>query len=145
MPLCFAVFKFRKSMIPVCAAIVYSIALPWCSGIVTQHFNNGVSDQSFTYSVPNLLAHTLVAVAAVFVIWWGVRLVSRALVNLGIVWFALAVGWFYYSDIFDKVGRSLGLIGLGVLFLAGGWALEKTRRGLLAHMSPGAATPKEAQ
>jgi hypothetical protein len=48
-----------------------------------------------------------------------------ALVNLGIVGFAIAVGWFYFSDIFDKVGRSLGLIGLGVLFLAGGWALEK--------------------
>jgi hypothetical protein len=50
------------------------------------------------------------------------------------VWFALAVGWFYFSDLYDKMGRSLGLIGLGVLFLAGGWVLEKTRRGLMARM-----------
>jgi hypothetical protein len=42
--------------------------------------------------------------------------------------------WFYFSDIFDKVGRSLGLIGLGVLFLAGGWALERWRRRLIGHM-----------
>jgi hypothetical protein len=32
------------------------------------------------------------------------------------------------------VGRSLGLIGLGVLFLAGGWALERMRRRLIARM-----------
>jgi uncharacterized membrane protein len=63
-----------------------------------------------------------------------VRQASKALVNLGMVWFAVAVAWFYFSDVFDKVGRSLGLIGLGVLFLAGGWALEKMRRGLLARM-----------
>ena len=30
-----------------------------------------------------------------------------------------------------KLGRSLGLIGLGVLFLAGGWALERMRRQIL--------------
>ena len=62
------------------------------------------------------------------------RQASRALVNLGIVYFALAVAWFYFSNIFDKIGRSLGLIGLGVLFLAGGWGLELTRRSLLARM-----------
>ena len=84
--------------------------------------------------MPNLLAHALVAAFCVFIIWWGVRQASRALVNLGIVGFAIAVGWFYFSDIFDKVGRALGLIGLGILFLAGGWALEKMRRGLIGRM-----------
>jgi cbb3-type cytochrome oxidase subunit 3 len=60
------------------------------------------------------------------------------------VWFAIAVGWFYFSDLFDKMGRSLGLIGLGILFLAGGWALEKTRRSLMARMAAEAAPLKEA-
>ncbi len=70
----------------------------------------------------------------------------RALVNLGIVGFAVAVAWFYFSDIFDKVGRSLGLIGLGILFLAGGWALEKMRRRILAGMdSTGQSTEKAAE
>ena len=64
--------------------------------------------------------------------------------NLGIVYFGLAVGWFYFSNIFDKVGRSLGLIGLGVLFLAGGWALEKMRRRLLARMETAAPLAQEA-
>ena len=42
------------------------------------------------------------------------------------------------------MNRSLGLIGLGVLFLAGGWALEKMRRRILARMAP-AAPPAPAQ
>jgi len=47
------------------------------------------------------------------------------------------------SNILDKMDRSLGLIGLGVLFLAGGWALEKMRRRLMARMN--AAGSKVAQ
>jgi hypothetical protein len=43
------------------------------------------------------------------------------------------------------MGRSLGLIGLGVLFLAGGWALEKTRRSLLAHMAHTPASLEETR
>jgi hypothetical protein len=64
---------------------------------------------------------------------------SKSLVNLGIVGFAIAVAWFYLSNILDKMDRSLGLIGLGVLFLAGGWALEKMRRRLMARMDAAGA------
>jgi hypothetical protein len=39
----------------------------------------------------------------------------------------------------DKLGRSLGLIMLGVLFLAGGWLLERTRRRLIGHITGDAA------
>ena len=38
---------------------------------------------------------------------------------------------FYFSQVMDKLGRSASLIGLGVLFLAGGWALEQMRRRLV--------------
>ncbi len=71
----------------------------------------------------------------IFICWWGVRLGSRALVNLGIVGFAASVAWFYFSSVMTKLNRSLGLIGLGVLFLAGGWALEQMRRCILAGIS----------
>jgi hypothetical protein len=43
--------------------------------------------------------------------------------------------WFYFSDIMGKLDRSLGLIMLGALFLAGGWMLEKARRKLVASFS----------
>ena len=134
LPLLIALIKLRKSLAPVAVAIGFSVALPWCVRLVTQHYDYGKYHNSYTYTVPNLLAHALVAAFCVFIIWWGVRQASRALVNLGIVGFAIAVAWFYFSDIFDKVGRALGLIGLGVLFLAGGWALEKMRRGLIGRM-----------
>jgi uncharacterized membrane protein len=134
LPLTIALFRLWKSMLPTFAALVLAIALPWCMQIRTQSFDNGPYHQTYTYSVPNLWAHALVAAFAVFIIWWGVHEVSRALVNLGMVGFAISVIWFYFSDIFDKVGRSLGLIGLGVLFLAGGWALERMRRRLIGHM-----------
>jgi hypothetical protein len=134
LPLCIALIRLRKSLIPVTVAIVFSIALPWCQRIRTEHFNFRDTHSSWVRNEPNLAAHALVAAFAVFIIWWGVRQASKALVNLGIVGFAIAVGWFYFSDIFDKVGRSLGLIGLGILFLAGGWALEKARRRLIDRM-----------
>jgi uncharacterized membrane protein len=145
LPLFLAVFKFRKSLAPVAAASVFSIALPWCTRNWTENYNFGPYHTVFHRHEPNLAAHALVAAFAVFIIWWGVRLASRALVNLGIVGFAVVVGWFYFSDIFDKVGRSLGLIGLGILFLTGGWALEKARRGLMARMDSEASSPREAQ
>jgi uncharacterized membrane protein len=132
LPLMFAVFNFRKSLIPVLVATGFSIALPWCLTIRTERYNNGLNP--YTSAEPNLAAHALVAALAVFIILWGVRQVSQALVNLGILGFAIAVGWFYFSDIMDKLDRSLGLIGLGILFLAGGWALEKWRRKLVAGM-----------
>jgi uncharacterized membrane protein len=34
----------------------------------------------------------------------------------------------------DKLGRSVSLIGLGLLFLLCGWFLEKSRRRLLARL-----------
>ena len=147
LPLMVAVFKFSKSVIPVVVAICFSIALPWCQRFWTLTYNNPFdgSHWSFPRNEPNLAAHALVAAFAVFLIWWGVRHVSHVLVNLGIIGFAIAVGWFYYSDILDKFGRSLGLIGLGVLFLAGGWTLEKWRRRLLADMGKADVSDEEEE
>ena len=145
-PLLIAAFHGHKGIVPIAAAIAFSLALPWCYRSWTESYNgaNGVKVE-YTSTSPNLFAHALVAAFAVFLCWWGVRLVSRALVNLGIVGFAAAVGWFYWSDIMSELNRSLGLIGLGVLFLAGGWALEKMRRRVLARMAPAhAAAPGAA-
>ncbi len=135
LPLVIAAFHGHKGLIPIALAIAFSLALPWCyrASVNTYKLGNG-RVVSYTNTVPNFAAHVLTAAFAVYLCWWGVRLASRALVNFGIVGFAAVVGWFYFSDIFDALGRSLGLIGLGVLFLAGGWALEKMRRRILAGM-----------
>ena len=146
LPLFPALFRFGKSFVPVAAAVMVAAVLPWCSHMLVTHseFSKG-HPVSYTQGEPNILAPILVAAFAVFSIWWGVRQFSKALVNLGIVGFAITVVWFYFSNILDKFGRSLGLIGLGILFLAGGWALERMRRRLIAEMSPQSETPEVAQ
>ena len=135
LPLLVALFRFSKSLVPVAVSLAISLALPWCSRTWTESYNYGVSHGSYNRTEPVLTAHALVAAFCVFIIWWGVRHASKALVNLGIVGFGITVIWFYFSDLWDKVGRSLGLIGIGILFLAGGWALEKMRRKLVSQMS----------
>ena len=145
-PLAVAAFRGHWGLVPPAAAIGFTILLPWCQRIWIEQFNYGNGYKgSFTRNEPNLAAHALVAAFAVFIIAWGMRQTSRALVNLGTVYFAIAVAWFYFSNIFDKVGRSLGLIGLGVLFLAGGWGLEIMRRRLLARMEPQGTAVLEAE
>ncbi len=145
LPLAIAAFHGHKGLIPPVLAVAYSIALPWCSRNWIDYETYGTNHYTFARHEPNLAAHALVATFAIFLCWWGVRLASKALVNFGIAGFAVAVGWFYYSDILDKMGRSLGLIGLGVLFLAGGWVLEKMRRRILTGMEKADRTIQEAK
>ncbi len=146
LPLAIAAFHGHKGLIPITLAIGFSIALPWCYRTTMKMYTWGNGHtSSFTYTTPNFAAQVLVAAFAVYLCWWGVRLTSRALVNFGIVGFATVVGWFYFSDIFDELGRALGLIGLGVLFLAGGWALEKMRRRILAGISPAGESVRMAK
>ena len=56
-------------------------------------------------------------------------------INLGLAGFALTALVFYFSSVMDRLGRSASLIGLGLLFLGGGWALERARRQLLARVA----------
>jgi uncharacterized membrane protein len=107
--------------------------LPWAH----IHFIEKIGDGTLYHSEPNTLAYALVAATSVFFVWWGVRNVAKPLVNYGVVAFALTVMWFYFSSVMNKLDRSLGLIVLGILFLAGGWALELTRRRIVAGMETG--------
>jgi len=76
--------------------------------------------------------HGLCALGAVGLILWGLREASAERVNLGVGGFAVTLAAFYFSSVMDKLGRSLGLMVLGLLFLVGGWQLERLRRRLNA-------------
>jgi uncharacterized membrane protein len=127
--------RHRRSVPPIALVAALAYALPWCQRVITE----SVAWGGRPYTEPNLIAHALVSGAAVALIAWGVRTLSTSLVNYGVVAFAMTVIWFYFSSVMDKLGRSLGLIVLGVLFLAGGWALELTRRKLLVDIAGGKA------
>ena len=126
----------RRSLVPAVAITAMTFAVPWLHTVITEH--NGLA-MTWNHSEPLAAMYALVAATCVFLAWWGVHQASKAMVNYGIAAFALTVMWFYFSDIMGNLDRSLGLIGLGVLFLAGGWALEQTRRRLVSGMTEVAA------
>jgi len=84
-----------------------------------------------------LAMYGLLALGAVGIVFWGLRDQQRLAINVGVLGFAFAVLGFYFSSLYDKLGRALGLIGIGVLFIGGGWLLERARRRLIARMQAG--------
>jgi uncharacterized membrane protein len=84
-----------------------------------------------------LAMYGLLALGAVGVVFWGLRDQQRLAINVGVLGFALAVLGFYFSSLYDKLGRALGLIGIGVLFIGGGWLFERARRRLIARLQAG--------
>ncbi len=75
------------------------------------------------------------AIGAAGLAAWGIREGRAERVNLAFGGLAITVMAFYFSSVIDKLGRSASLIGMGLVFLGGGWLLERTRRRLLAQMS----------
>lgn len=76
-----------------------------------------------------------VGFGACLLCWWGVHDSRRLFINYGTAIFTLNLLAFYYSEVMqlDKMGRSMGLILLGVIFLAGGWVLSRLRSDLIAR------------
>jgi uncharacterized membrane protein len=99
----------------------------------------GVAALAATGSGVSLFEYFWCGVGAVGLIAWGVRDERPERINLGMAGFSITVLAFYFSSVMDKLGRSASLIGLGLLFLAGGWAMEKLRRTLVARIRQGAA------
>jgi hypothetical protein len=74
------------------------------------------------------------ALGAVGLVAWGVETARTERINVGAAALAVTIITFYFSEVMDKFGRSASLIGLGLLSIAGGWALERARRGLIRHV-----------
>lgn len=132
-----AAWRQRSAAVPVVATMIVTFLLPWLEK--PMHRDLSFNASGYDYTIPSVAAYIVVGLLAGLYAWWGVRERSAPLVNFGVIAFALVVAWFYFSDLMDKLGRSLGLIGLGIVFLAGGWLLERFRRRLIAQMaaSPG--------
>jgi uncharacterized membrane protein len=132
-PLLAAWWFKRSSVVPVAVVLVTCIVLPHLHQVVEPTRRYGSA-----YLEPSVGAYLWVGLLAAFCAWWGLRERSRALINYGIGTFALTVLWFYFSSVMDKLGRSFSLIMLGLLFLGGGWLLEKMRRKLVAQVKEAA-------
>jgi len=127
-------FVLRKSQ-----ARTNAVAAVWVLMIGTFHARHEDTGGSLSIFAWNSLGpYFWAGVGALGMVGWGLYERRRERINLGVAGFALTVIIFYFSDVMDKLGRSASLIGLGVLFLFGGWALERARRQLVARVAGGA-------
>jgi Predicted membrane protein (DUF2157) len=85
-------------------------------------------------SVMTLALYALCALGSVWLVAWGLSERRKERLNLGIAAFAISILFFYFDSFMGKIGRSASLLILGALCLAGGYALEITRRRLVARM-----------
>jgi uncharacterized membrane protein len=106
------------------AAVWNGVAVVWA--LLLALISSGPSDHILTY-VWGLIGSIGLAL-------WGVRESRSERINLGVAGFAITLLCFYFSDVMDKLGRSASLIVLGLLFLGGGWLLERTRRRLISQI-----------
>jgi uncharacterized membrane protein len=126
-------FVLRKS-----AAWTNAIAAVWVLVIGTFRATHEETGGNLpVYAWNSLGPYFWAGIGALAMVGWGLLERRRERINLGVAGFALTVIIFYFSDVMDKLGRSASLIGLGVLFLFGGWALERTRRQLVARVAGG--------
>ena len=118
---------------------VNALATIWVLGIGTFHSPSRDTGRALLlYAWNSLGPYFWAGVGALGLVAWGLLERRKERINLGVAGFALTVVIFYFSDVIDKLGRSASLIGLGVLFLFGGWVLERTRRQLVARVAGGA-------
>ena len=89
-------------------------------------------------ALADVLPYFWSAILSVGMVAWGITERRSERINLGVAGFALTVLVFYFSSVMDRLGRSASLIGLGLLFLGGGYVVERTRRRLVAQAAGGA-------
>ena len=124
-------FLFRRS-----AAWMNAVAALWIFvlSLLPAPWRHADAETALGFIVQTLGPLLWECLGAIGLIAWGLREGSPGRVNLGMAGFGLAILAFYFSELMDKMGRSVSLIGLGVLLLLGGWLLERTRRRLVQQV-----------
>lgn len=121
------------------AAWLNVIAALWVVALGTTGPHPGAGESLLRYEWRELGPYAMWALGSLGLIAWGLKEARKELINLGIAGFALTVLAFYFSAVMDKLGRAASLVGLGLLFVLGGWLLEKTRRRLVVRLEKGQA------
>jgi uncharacterized membrane protein len=117
------------------AAWINAVAAAWVVllGAVSIHgltiFGNPPQSE-----IAQLRTYAACLIGAIGLIAWGVNEARAERINLGVAGFCITVLIFYFSSVLDKLDRSASLAGLGILFLLGGWQVERLRRRLLARL-----------
>jgi uncharacterized membrane protein len=116
------------------ASWVNAIAALWVVLLGTTSVRSAPPEDRLYSLWRELGTYAVCAVGSIGLIASGLKEARKERINLGIAGFALTVLAFYFSTVMDRLGRAASLVGLGLLFLLGGWLLEKIRRRLLAQL-----------
>ena len=119
----------RRESWPIVLAAVWVVV----QGKLPFHFQTE-NESLAVYALHSLGPYLWSAAGAIGLIAWGVHDRIKSRINLGMALFAFSLLSFYFSDLLDKLSRSVSLISFGVLFLVCGYFMEKTRRRLIAHV-----------
>ena len=103
------------------AAWMNLIAALWVVALGTTSLPSQPNESLLRFIWRELGPYALCALGSIGLIAWGLKEARKERINLGVAGFALTVLLFYFSNVMDKLGRSASLIGLGLLFLLGGW------------------------
>src|SRR5580704_588366 len=95
---------------------------------------NGRNLHGASYFYNEIMPFVWCLVGSVGLIAWGLLEQRKERINFGVAGFGITILWFYFSSVMDKLGRSESLIGFGVIFLVGGWFLERARRKLVGQL-----------
>jgi hypothetical protein len=116
------------------ASWVNLIAALWVVVLGTTSLPSQPNESLLLHVWRELAPYGMCVLGSIGLIVWGLQEARKERINLGVAGFALTILFFYFSNVMDKLGRSASLIGLGLLFLLGGWLLERTRRQLVARL-----------
>lgn len=117
------------------AAWMNLLACGWVLILGTMDYSyHGRRHTGFSYFYNEIAPFLWCLVGSVGLIAWGLREGRKERINFGVAGFGITILWFYFSSVMDELGRSESLIGFGVIFLLGGWFLERARRRLVANL-----------
>lgn len=130
-----AVAWLVATAVPLAAAAVLRREAAWLNGAAAVWavalVNLSVVFETRTWVYPWL------GIGCVGVTLWGLREARVAVVNLATGAFAITVMAFYFDTVMTKMDKSVSLVGLGLLFLVGGYLLERLRRRMLGTLAGG--------
>jgi uncharacterized membrane protein len=121
------------------AAWVAALAAVWVLVLGVWPDRSEAGGTALAYFWHQLGIYLWCLLGSVGLVAWGLYEERKERINLGVAGFAITVITFYFASVMDKLGRANTLMGLGVLFLVGGWYLERTRRRLVARLDRGAS------
>jgi uncharacterized membrane protein len=117
----------------VVAAVVRGRQAGW--NVVAAMWVLGLGFLGGAWHSPPVPVYGWAAAGALGLVSWGLAEGRRERVNLGVAAFFVVVVAFYFATVMGRLERAAALAGLGVLFLGGGWLLERTRRRLVAGLA----------